>query len=151
MAFGDMLVQLRVPEKPAASQLTDQAYIDTVTAAVDTHLTTIGIKDDIPSWANRIDLPDSDAGAIAFVDARLTEAGINTSLYAFTLSDKTDPEPIVIYCLLNNLLRCYAEVTVVPKISSTPNGFSVTVPIDQGLNVVVEIRFVVRPLLTFPT
>lgn len=151
MAYGDMLVQLGVPEKPSASQLTDNAYIDTVTAAVDAHLTAIGLKDDIPSWANRTDLPDTDSGAPAYVNARLSAAGFNTDLYTFSLSNKNDPVPVVIYCLLNDQLRCYGTVSVKPKLGSTPDGFNLHVAIDQGLTVVVTIRFVVRPLLSFPT
>ena len=151
MAFGDMLTQLRVPEKPATSSMTDQAYIDAVTAGVDAHLITTGIKAAMPDWANRTDLPDSEAGAIGFVDARLSAAGVNTSLYAYSLLNKADPVPVTVYCVDSGIMRCYGTVRVVPKLSTTPNIFQVDVSIDNGLSVAVVMNFVVRPLLTFPT
>ena len=151
MAFGDMLVQLRVPEKPAASSMSDAAYVDAVTAGVDTHLINTGIKAAMPEWANRTDLPDTEDGAIGFVNARLTAAGGDTSLYSFSLRNKSDPVPVTVYCLMGNLLRCYGTVSVKPKLSTTPNSFAVDVSIDNGLSVSVVLNFVVRPLLTFPT
>ena len=151
MAFGDILVQLIVPEKPSGSALSESAYIDAVTAAVDTYLTTLGIKDAIPSWANRTDLPDSEFDAPDFVEDRLADAGVDTSLYAFSLANRNTSDPATLYCLIGEILRCYGTVKVAPKVSTTPNEFAVTVSIDNGLSVSVVLNFVVRPILTFPT
>jgi hypothetical protein len=151
MAFGDMLVQLRVPEKPAGSSMTDAAYIDAVTAAVDTHLINTGIKAALPSWDNRTDLPGDESGAPGFVSDRLQDAGVDVSLYGFTLFNKGSSGPQTLYCLSGEVLRCYGTVKVTPKLGSTPNAFTVDVAIDSGLSVTVIINFVVRPLLTFPT
>lgn len=151
MAFGDILVQLRVPEKPAGSSMTDAAYTDAVTAAVDKYLINTGIKAAIPSWDNRTDLPSDESGAPGYISDRLADAGVNVDLYAFTLHNKANQNPQTLYCLSGEVLRCYGTVKVTPKLGTTPNQFSVDVAIDNGLSVTVIINFVVRPLLTFPT
>lgn len=151
MAFGDMLVQIRVPEKPAGSSMSDAAYTNAVTAAIDAHLTTIGISAAVPTWDSRSDLPNDDSGSVTFVSDRLGDAGIDVSKYDLTLLDKSGANPETIYCLTGSVLRCYGTVKLAPKPPSTVNLFEVTVSIDNGLSVTVPLHFVVRPLLTFPT
>lgn len=151
MANGDLLVQLLVPPKPAASQYTDAQYLDAVTAQVDTRLTTIGLSAVMPSWKNRTDLPSSESGSPAFVEARLSAAGITTADYNFTLANAGENPVRTRYCVLENGIQCYATVSVTPKSPLTPNDFELTVQLDAPNKVEVAIRFVPRPSFPFPT
>lgn len=151
MPFGDVQIQLRVPEQPSQSTMTGAEYIKAVTAAVDTRFDALKINAVRGNWVKRDDIPSSDSDAPSFVKGLLDDSNLDTSLYTFALSTAGQVNPIYVYCLGNSQLECYATVEVTPTSPGTTNELIIEVTLDQGLTVDVEIRFVMRPILTFPT
>lgn len=151
MPFGDVQIQIRVPEQPSQSNLTGAEYIKAVTAAVDTRFDSLKINAVRGNWVKRDDIPGSDSDAPQFVKDLLEDSDLDTSLYTFELATAGQVDPIYVYCLGNSQLECYATVKVTPTSSGTTNDLIIEVTLDQGLTVDVEIRFVMRPILEFPS
>lgn len=151
MPFGDVQIQIRVPEQPSQSNWTHGEYIKAVTAAVNSRFETLKINDVRGDWVKRDDIPSDDSAAPGFVKALLDPTNLDTSQYTFALGTAGQEDPIYVYCLGNKQLECYATVTVTPASSGTTSELNIEVTLDQSLTVEVEVRFVVRPIFEFPT
>ncbi len=147
MAYGDVLIQVIVPEKPTGATETQAEYSNKVSKACAAHFTTNGINPARFQWTGRYDIPEPATDALSFVETLLASTNITTSDYTFALSS---PTASTTYCVSNGYWDCYSGVSVTPTNSSAPNAFLITVNLANGLTVDVPVSFVVRWRQKFP-
>lgn len=146
MAFGDLLVQLKVPEKPQGASETDAVYREKVKQAASAYFVTTGITPARYSWLGRSDVPDDQSAVGGFAAGRIAETEIDPDQYTFAPATTT-----LFFCIVNGEVR-YCTTIIPDPISDDPadNEFKFNVALDNNLTVSVEIRLVVRSLDTFP-
>lgn len=147
MAYGDVLVQVAVPEKPSGASETHHEYVDKVSKACSVHFIAKGINPARFQWAGRYDIPEAETDAPTFVESLLASTNINTGDFTFALAN---PTASTTYCVSNGYWDCYTGVIVTPTSSSTPNAFLVTVNLLNSITVDVPVSFVVRWRQKFP-
>ncbi|MEZ6235626.1 MAG: hypothetical protein R3B68_15680 [Phycisphaerales bacterium] len=145
MAFGDLLIQLRVPAKPGGTTETHAEYMEAVRTAAAAHLTSSGFEPARFAWLSRSDVPEDPADAASFAATRVGDTSINPSAYAFALESAAS-----FLCVVNGEVKTYTAVLVSPGPSDpTPNAFEFDVTLSGPTTVTVQMVLVVRTMQPF--
>ena len=148
MAVGNIVLELDTPPLPAGATETPKEYFEKIKEVVAAYLPTNGLDDARRRWVRRYDIPEDIAGTVTYLEGLLASTSIDFTTHEVV--HLPPPGTGVLYCVLGEIVDCYGTFRVVNK--SAPHGPALlaNVPLNGGLSVDVELRFVVTFGEPFP-